>query len=189
MQHRYELREILAEDVRRGDRVRRLVVLAPQERRAVGDGEERETEARDEERRGDRRVAGIARERGGGEPQCDRPAAPRAAEGAQRRREQARGEDRGREDDQRGNEQQERTRPAARCELLRVDRAARPADEHDCDGAERRCVERRQREPPDLHRRSAHGREEEQSRDERHAERAEDPAAREQRVRDDVRGR
>ena len=59
--------------------------------------------------------------------------------------EQARGRDGGREDDQRGHEQQERARPVASRQLLRVDRSARPADEHDRERAERGDVERRDR--------------------------------------------
>ena len=89
MQHRNELREVLGEDERRRDRVRRLVVLAAHERRAVGDREEREADARDQERRGDRRVPGVAGERRRGEAERDGPAAARAPEQPQRRREQA----------------------------------------------------------------------------------------------------
>ena len=108
---------------------------------------------------------GIARERRGGEPQRDRPAPAGAAERAQRRREQARRDDRGREDDQRGHEQQEGARAAAAASsCCDVDRAARPADEHDGDRAERRGVERRHREPAELNGGRPHGRVEQQPR-------------------------
>ena len=61
--------QVLADDVVERDAVRRLVPLAAGKRRAIALGEERETEADDEERGRDDRVAGIAREREGREPQ------------------------------------------------------------------------------------------------------------------------
>ena len=188
MEHRHELREILTEDVCRRDGVRRFVVLAPHEGRAVGDGEEREPEARDEKRRGDCCVPRVPRERCSSEPQCDRAATPHVAKRAQRRRHQPRGENRRREHDQRRYEEQVRARTTARGELLRIDRAARPADEHDGDRPKRGGIERRQPESSDLDCGGAHGREEQQPRSERHTEGAKNPAARQQRMRDDVAG-
>ena len=112
------------------------------------------------------------------------------SERAQRRREQSRRQHGGGEDDQRGNEQQERARAAAPGELLRVDGSARPADEHDRDGADRRRVERCEREPSDLQGGRADRREEEEGGGEREHGSTEEPAPREQRVRHDFpRGR
>ena len=151
VRHRDELVEVLGEDVRSGDRERRLVALALRQRGAIADREQREPEARDQERRRDGSVPGVARERRRCEPKRDRAAPSGATECAQCRREQPCGDDRGGEDDERRNEQQERVGPAAACQLLRADGAARPADEHDADRTERCHVERREREPAELH--------------------------------------
>ena len=187
VQDRHELGQILGEDERRRHCEARLVLLPAQEGRAVGDGEERQAEARDEERRGDRGVSRVAGQRRRGEPQRDRAAPAGAAERAQRRREQARRDDRGGEDDQRRHEQQERARPAAARQLLRVDRAARPADEHDGDRAERSNIERRHGQPAELHGRArAPSRRGAALRRSRRRSRPARPPRREKRVHDDV---
>ena len=171
VQHGHELRQVLGQHEGRRHGVRGLVVLAVDQGRAVDHGEQRQSDARDQERRRDRRMPGIPSQRRGGEPDRDRPAAPDPSERAQRRCEQARG-DHGRcEDDQRRHEQQERARAAARGQRLGIDRAARPADDHDRDRTERSCVERREREPPELHGRSPNGRVEQQAGDHGDAER------------------
>ena len=180
VQDRHQLREVLREHERRRDRVARFVVLAAQQGRAVRDGEQGEPEARDEERGGDRGVARIACQRRRSEAQRDRAAAARAAKCAQRRRKQTRGDHGGRKDDQGRHQQQERARAAAARQLLRVDGAARPADEDDGDRAERCGVERRDRQPPEMHGGRAHRRVEQQARGDRDTCRSEQAAGREE---------
>ncbi len=190
VQDRNELGEVLGEHERGRNGIGRLVVLAAQEGGAIADGEERETEARHQKGRRDRRMSGVAGKRRGGEAQRDRPAAPGAAGEPQRRPEQPRGRDRGCEDDQRGNEQQERAgAAAAACELRGPDRPACPAHEDDRDRPDRRDIERRQREPAQLRRGGADGRVEQDARDGGERKRAGDAARREQPVPDDVAGR
>ena len=188
VQHRHELLEVLRQHVRRRDGERRFVLLAEEECRAVGDREHCETEARDEERGGDRGMPGVARERCGGEAQRERPAAPGATERAERGREHACGDDGAREHDQGRDEQQERARPAAPCQLRSADGAARPTDEHDRDRADRRHVERCQGQASELHRRRAHRGVQERAGGCGDDHRGEDAGGREQSMRDDVTG-
>ena len=163
VKHRHELREVLGCDVRRGNGVVRLVVLALQQGRAIGDREERQAEARDEEGRDDRRLPRVARERDGRKPQRQRAASADSAERPQCRQQQADGADRRGERDERRHEQDERPRSLAVSERARVDRAARIARDDDRDRGERCDVERRHREAAGLERACAHRQVEEQA--------------------------
>ena len=148
--------EVLVDDVGRGCRVGGLVALAGHERRAVGRGEDREAEARDEEGRRDGGAAGIAGERQRGEPERDRSAAAEPAEPAERREQEPGRGDGGGEGDERRHEQDERARSAPG-ERARVHRAARVADrnhDHRCDRGD---VERRDRDAAELEGRRADG--------------------------------
>ena len=121
-----ELRQVLVQhDVRRHCK-RRLVVLPARERRPVRLREERHAEADDEERRGDCRVPGVAREREGRQPQ--RHGRPGRGDG-------------GDEGDQRGQQDQEAPGAAARRELGGCRMAAREPDQDRRERAERRDVQ------------------------------------------------
>ena len=171
------------------DRKGRLVALPVQERRAIRDREQRETEARDEERRRNCCMAGIARERRRGEPQRDRSTASGSTECAECRGEQARREHRDGEHDQGRHEQQERARAAAAGELLRVDRAARPPDEDDGDRADGGSVQSGEPGAAQVHGRRAHRCVEEQAGGRGDRGRCEEAALREQCMSDHVAGR
>ena len=77
--------QILTHDVVERNAMRRLIPLAACKGRAIALGEECEAEADDEERRRDDRVAGIARERKGRQPNPERTAAGHALDQPQRR--------------------------------------------------------------------------------------------------------
>src|SRR5207245_656467 len=130
LKDRHQLRQVLADDVvyRHGER--RLVVLPPHQRRAVGLREDREAEADDEERDCDRSAARMARERQRSQAHGRRAAPSPALEEAEARRERACDYDGRDEGDQRGEEEENRAGPAFVRKCARVGRptsAAAPA--------------------------------------------------------------
>ena len=161
-----------------GDRV----VLALEQGRAVEPGEEREPEADDEEHRGDRRVAGVPRERERREPRRDRAAAPGPLPRAQHGREQPRADDRGDERDEARQQEQEEAGAAAGGERGRARRAPGDPDHDRDERADRGDVGDRHPDASDPRGgRAQHGGDQ-QRRHEREAEPDEEPGRRESRV-------
>ena len=110
------------------DGVRRLLLLAARERRAVALGEDGKADADDEERRRDGRVARVARQREGGEAQPDRPSAGCALEQEQAWAQEARADDRGDEGDEPGQEDERGGRARLLGQGLLVEVAAEQRD-------------------------------------------------------------
>ncbi len=134
-------REVLAhrEVARHG--VRGLLGDPVVERRAVDDREEPQSQARHQERDGDGgppRAAGEGERR---EPHVDPTAAGGALEETQAGDEEAGRGDRDDEGDEAGQEQEQRSRPAALAERARVGVAAREGEDDGEERAERRGVE------------------------------------------------
>ena len=111
--------QVLANEVVQRYAVRCLVLLAAHERRPVALGEERESEADDEEGCRDHRIAGVAGERERSEPQAQRwrAAAGEPLDDPQRRPQQPRDEDGSREGDERGQQQSQIAVPTPAREL------------------------------------------------------------------------
>ena len=136
-----ETLEALRQHVVRRHRERRLVALPALERCAVRDGEERDTDADDEECRRDDRGAAAPGERDRGEPHGQRSL--RATQGTKDGHEQPRREDRRGEDDERRKQQQER--PGAAADRVGVRISARDGEQDRRDCADRCHVRGRQR--------------------------------------------
>ena len=138
-------------------------MLALEERRAVGDGEERQAEARDEECRDDRGLPRVARQRHRRQPQRQGPTAADAPQRSQAGQQQPHGPDRGCEGDEGGKEQDEPVSLAGR-ERVGVDRAVHIAERDKRHCRECRDVERREPETAGVDGCPAHRQEEEQRR-------------------------
>ena len=114
--------------------MRCLIPLAAGERRAIALREEREAEADDEERGRDDRIARVAREREGREPQPERPAARQPLGQPQRRSQRTSDENRRRERHERRQEQDE----------ISLVVAAPQLEQHEQDRGERRRIDERE---------------------------------------------
>jgi hypothetical protein len=173
IEDRHELCEVLAHDcvLRRGEV--RLRVLSVRQGRAVRLREDGEAEADDDERDGDRGMAGIARERECGEPRRDGRVSQTSLGEPESGCQEPRRSDRCDERDQPGDEQQERAGPAAAQQRRRVRGAARETDHDRNEGAEGERVDGCERKPADGDRAHADGDDEDDRGGRRECERRE----------------